>query len=524
MKKTILSLFSLLAISSAWGQNANQRPLIQNLHASVNWTTKILTIQYDVADAENDPLQVSVFFSDNGGKTYNLSLSPSGDVGYPVAPGTNRTITVDVTSLAANMSTYTVRLVADDKMPVNIQELVNAVDSNRLAADLHFVEGIRHVSTGPVHLKAVRDSLTSLFQSKNLYTADQTFIYSVNYTGHNIFGTLPGTVAADSVVVVDAHYDTVNVAPGADDNGSGTVGVMEIARLLSAYPSEKTLRFMAFDMEEFGRVGSIKYAASGIGAGEHIKADLNFEMIGYYSTKPNSQTLPSGFNLLFPDAYNAISNDQFRGDFIANVGNTASTTLANAYQNAATQYVPGLKVSTVLVPGTGTIAPDLRRSDHASFWDAGYPALMLTDGANFRNLCYHTAQDTFDNKLDVTFMSQVVQATLATAAQIAGIHHGDWKTTSFQNLTPTAVPDPCQFKVYIPSDRRDVIYLQAPACNLTGLTLDLFDSKGSLVFREALPVLSAELETVHFSALTPGVYLAKIGYNGGSHTEKLFVH
>ena len=83
-----------------------------------------------------------------------------------------------------------------------------------------------------------------------------------------------------------------------------------------------------------------------------------------------------------------------------------------------------LKVIDLEVPGTGTIAPDFRRSDHAPFWDTNRKALMITDGANFRNNNYHTANDAKDS-LDFGFMTNVVKATVATAAALALPRHSD---------------------------------------------------------------------------------------------------
>jgi hypothetical protein len=512
--KPVYCLLLLLLSSGLSAQN--QAPVIDYVTANINWSTKTLSIAYKVTDAESDPLEISVFFSGDGGKTYNLTgtLSPTGDVGYPIQPGV-RSITCDVSSLAAGNGTYTVRLVADDQQPIDIQQLVNQVDSTRLYNDLKFVEGVRNRTTGPTHLQAVRDSIKRLFWNAGLYGGEHTFALG-SYTGRNLLGHQPGTVAPQKVVVVDAHYDTVNVAPGADDNGSGTVGMMEIARILSRYPSKKSLRYIGFDLEESGLVGSTRYVSNGIAAGEHIEGVLNFEMIGYYSEKPNSQTFPTGFSFLFPAAYTISYNDQFRGNFITNVGCDSSASLATAFQNAATQFVPALKTITIVAPGTASIAPDLRRSDHAPFWDAGIKAVMLTDGANFRNLCYHTAQDTLDNKLNMTFMSRVVQASLATAAQLAEVQHGSWATATFQNLVATDAPIPCALRMYMMQDSRNQLVIQSKDCEMTDVKVDIFDAKGAFIAHRELPVFSNETEIVALPSLTPGVYMVKIGSNTGN--------
>lgn len=527
MKHLLHTLALLLAAAPIFAQN--QPPTIQNLSAIVNWPTNTLTIQYDALDPEGDPLDISLEISNNGGKTYLLtSVVPvTGHIGFPVAPGTDRTITCDVSLLAPTPGTFTVRVVADDRQPFDLQKLVNEVDSNRLRDDLRFVEGIRHRTTGKTHLSAVADSLRQLFASSGLFAEEQTFSYTGGYTGRNILGTLPGTSAAAKVVVADAHYDSVSNAPGADDNGSGTVGVMELARLLSRYPTQKSLRFIGFDLEEAGLIGSTRYVSTGIPTGESIEGVFNFEMIGYYSNQPNSQQLPAGFDLVFPAAYNQVANDGFRGNFITNVGNTTSKPLIALYTSSAAQYVPGLKVVSVEVPGNGQIAPDLRRSDHTPFWEAGKQALMLTDGANFRNACYHTPCDTAEDKLNFQFMSQVVKATLASMAQLAEIQHGDWATVTFKNTVRNQerVTRPCAFNLSSNPKEREVLYLFTQECPLAQVGLELYDERGALLYQQDINPLPTEGQMPIFlpTGLVPGMYFAKFSWTDGSWTDRVIV-
>ena len=523
----VFLLLTVVLWSGTSSSAQNQAPVISNLFASANWTTNTLTLTYDVTDAENDPLEISVGFSDDHGKTYNLTgllPQPSGDVGFPVTPGAGRTLTCDISALAGFQNTFTVRLIADDQQGFNLQELVNGVDSARLRADLEFVQGIRHRTTGPVHLEETRDSLRHHFSGLDLFLEEHTFVYS-GATGRNIVGYSPGTSNAEKVVIVDAHYDTVKNAPGADDNGSGTVGVLEIARLLSRYPSKKTLCFIGFDMEEDGLRGSIAFASNGLPAGSQVEGVFNFEMIGYYSEQPNSQEIPPGFNLLFPDATTQIVANEYRGDFITNVANTSSSALGLLFTTSAQQYVPDLKVIPLVVPGNGSIAPDLLRSDHAPFWLTDKPALMITDGADFRNNCYHTPQDTLDGKLSFTFMSNVVKATLAAAAQLAEIQHGDWATTTFQSLVRTSETPECEFTFrYDPGDS-DALNFHFTHCFFQEVYLEILDAKGTLIHNESLR--PNEMEPyygilVHW--LPSGIYFAKISWPGGARSQKFAVH
>lgn len=515
--KTIFSKFSLCLILALCAGNFspikaqnNAAPRIENLTASANWQTQTVTLSFDALDTENDPLTISLFVSDNFGKTYALgnAVSASGYIGSGLAPGNGKTITVSLSTPANGVQNLMLRVVADDKMPFDWQALVNSVDSNRLRSDLDFVQGIRHRSTGAQHLVAVRDSLRNLFKNSDFFTEDHTFTFS-NTTGINVVGSAAGTTAAEKVVIIDAHYDTVSNAPGADDNGSGVVGVMEIARLLSRYPSEKTLRFIGFDFEESGLIGSTRYATNGLGAGETVEGVFNFEMIGYYSEAPNSQSLPTGFNLLFPSQTAQIEANQRRGDFIANVGNANSAGLSALFQTTAATYVPDLKVITLNVPGNGSVAPDLRRSDHAPFWDKGYKALMLTDAADFRNACYHKPCDTFENKLNFTFMSRIVQTTLGSAAQLAGLIHGDAASVTVQNPSDTHTPAfDCGLSAwYSPVQRAVLVEMQD--CMRSKFQFELYDTRGVLLHSSSMDGSGKERLSIDLRGdLPPGIYTA----------------
>lgn len=524
MRYILIVFASLPFICTLFAQN--QPPVISNLVVSADWPNNNLTLTYDVADEEGDPLEITLSFSADGGKTYSLTaqVPASGDVGFPVAPGAGRSISCDISALAAMPVVFTVRLVADDKQTFDLQQLVDQVDSLRLQADLEFVQGIRHRNAGLQHLNEVRDSLRNHFSATGLFMEEQTFTYS-GATGRNIIGQQSGTATPGKVVIVDAHYDTVNNSPGADDNGSGVVGFMEIARLLGRYPTKKTLRYIGFDMEEDGLRGSIAYLANGVPAGEQFEGVFNFEMIGYYSDQPNSQEVPAGFNILFPAAYGQIAGNEFRGDFITNVANTNSQPLALLFDAAAAQYVPDLKVITIVTPGIGELTPDLLRSDHAPFWFNTVPALMLTDGANFRNDCYHTPQDTAGEKLNFTFMSNVVKATLAAVAQLVEIQHGDQAAATFQGLSSAGEAPDCRFSVRYGPGLANALNFSVADCPYAEAYVEILDEKGSLLHSESLALNETEQQyTVWMPHLPSGIYFAKIIWPGGVQTEKIMVN
>lgn len=522
MKKIYFTALALCAPLFLLGQNTV--PEITQFTLTPNWPMLRLVVNYQVTDADNDPLEITLQFSDDDGKTYDLTgqILVSGDVGFPVQPGT-RSITCDLSAIQNSVAPFRVRIIADDKQPFDYQELVDAVDSNLIRSNLEFVEGIRHRTTGAAHLQATRDSLKSAFQGAGLFYEEQNVPLG-NYTGKNLIGSFPGTVSPEKVVINDAHYDTVNNAPGADDNGSGLVGVLEALRILSRYPSQKTLRFIGFDLEESGLLGSIRYVSSGIPAGEQIEGVFNHEMIGYWSEEPNTQTLPQGFSLLFPAAAAEVVANQNRGDFITNVGNTNSQPLALLFSNAAQQYVPDLKVITLDVPGNGQLVPDLRRSDHTPFWEAGNQALMLTDGANFRNECYHTPGDTLNEKLNFTFLSNVVKATIVAMAQLAEIQHADWATEGFSQPLSVQNSRPlCDFYATQLGNQSNALTIHIDFCAYTEVVLELFDMKGALILQENATIPSQGVYTVLMPARAPGVYVLKIRHPTGTFAQKIIL-
>lgn len=515
MKKICTSLFVFL---TAHLSAQNQAPFISNVNASVNGNQII--ISYDLDDAENDLVEIIVQFSNNIGETYTAFMpgSLSGDVGFPISIGNGKQIIWNVDTLdLQQIHFYAIRVVADDKQIPTIEELVNQVDSNRLKQDLSFIQGLRHYQTGLVHLNEVRDSLEQRFVSAGLQTYRHEFPRA-GTTGANIIGTKAGLRTAQNSLIVDAHYDSVSDAPGADDNGSGVVGVLEVLRILAPWQFDKTIRFIGFDFEESvgvgGLFGSLKYVQEEIRDWEIIDGVINFEMIGYYSNLPNTQQVPAGFNILFPNQYAALQTDSFRGNFATNVADTESDQLRQLFDDMASTYAPNLKTISVTLPNNGLIAPDFRRSDHANFWDIDVPALMITDGANFRNLDYHTENDT-SGKLSYTFMSNIVKTTVASIATLGGLQHSGYADFQFSQ----------------PSSRTNFVHnsvrlVPVPASDFMRVSLKnkLNDYNGMFSIRtmDGRTIVSGKFNsenfTINVSELPEGVYTLEL--SGSSFTNK----
>ncbi|MEL7533499.1 MAG: M28 family peptidase, partial [Bacteroidota bacterium] len=489
--------------------------------ASFSFENNRLTVVYDVADPENDSLNIRLLLSEDEGLSFrNVTSEAIGEKGFPVLSGTQKAIYWDAPQ-PIFIAMHRVKVVADDRIAVDIQAIVDQVDSVRLRQDLTYFAQSRHRSNQLSLIQQIQDSIDTRLAALGLVTSRQEEIYQ-NYQAVNLIGQQSGIEDQKQVYIIDAHYDGVPNTPGADDNATGTVGVLEAARVLSPYLSEKSIRYLAFDLEEDGLLGSFAYVNNGgLPADDNVLGVLNLEMIGYYDTDANTQTFPTGFNLLFPTVYNAVAADSFRGNFVTNIANQASTPLMNAFENAATQYVPDLKVVSAAVPGNGQIAPDLRRSDHSIFWDAGMPALMLTDASEFRNPYYHTVNDTIGN-LNMTFLSRVVQATVATVAENAGLIHGTEALSGIQMQATSLdlLANDCQVFDWMDPMSRE-LYIQTD-CELTQSQVRIFDLQGRELLRQSFASFG---ERQHFSleGLSQGIYVLSVESPEGVYRKKLLL-
>jgi len=451
---------------------ANQIPVLEQCYAE--FKNGILTVYYDLEDQEESSIEIKCMVFDQLTRKPIVIKNTEGDIGPGVSLGPNKSVKIYFDDPSLLPSQLLVHLSAHDGAPLDIAALLSNVSTDSILQNLNLIQGKRNATTDSLFLKKTRNFLQD-FSSRFLSTKrieariPQGFVV-------NLESTQWGCESPEKVQIIDAHYDSAGQSPGADDNGSGVVGVMEAMRILAPYSSNKTIRYLFFDLEEAGLIGSQLYLVNQLNPNDQIQNCINFEMIGYYSDQINTQDLPTGFNVLFPDAYNQVISNQRRGDFITNVGNVNSAALVKVFANAATQYVPGLKVISLEVPGTGLLAPDLRRSDHAGFWDRNIPALMITDGANFRNKNYHTVRDSI-HYLNMGFMTQVIKTSIATMVELAEIEHAAATTLEVNIGTSTS-----NHSLSIPqiSLQKDVLYIQSVPGS-ENLILECFDLSGHLI-------------------------------------------
>lgn len=286
-------------------------------------------------------------------------------------------------------------------------------DRDRLLAHLHALIGERHPLTSPVHLHRAEAYLADTFVSLGWQVSTHPF-EAMGGTYRNVIASLlptrrtqgrgNGTPAAP--LLLAAHYDTVEGSPGADDNASALAALLEVARCLRGVDRTREIHCIGFCLEEEGLLGSLAYAAQLKAARQEIAGAIVLECVGYASEREGSQTIPPGTPLTVPTV----------GNFLAIVGNTASTALTAAVEAAVSPHVPAV---SLVIPGKGEFLPDTRRSDHAAFWHYEFPAVMLTDTANFRNPHYHRPTDTLDT-LNLAFLEKVATGVTAVATRLAG--------------------------------------------------------------------------------------------------------
>lgn len=225
----------------------------------------------------------------------------------------------------------------------------------------------------------------------------------------NLELTVPGQ--SPDLIVIGAHYDSVIGCPGANDNGTGVVALLELARYFAKHPQRCTLKFVAFPNEEYyfrtEGMGSCLYSAllQKHGQLKKVKGMIALETIGYFSDKPGSQTCPAPFASLYPDT----------GNFISFISTDKSLDFVRT-------CVGSFRNSGVPLPSEGLGAPaevpGVDWSDHLYFLKHNVPALMVTDTAPYRYPYYHKAEDTID-KLDLAGTALVVQGMKTVIADLA---------------------------------------------------------------------------------------------------------
>lgn len=245
----------------------------------------------------------------------------------------------------------------------------------------------------PENLLLAAKYIKSHLSKHNPDTYFQTYQADGNEYSNVIANYGPDT---NEIIVIGAHYDAYHFHPGADDNASGVAGLIELGRLLSMQALSKRVVLVAYTGEEppfynTEKMGSFIHANSI--EEKTVRLMISLEMIGYFSDEEESQEFPLAFlEYVYPQ----------KGDYIAVIGEVLSND-AKALKESINHYTD-LEAYSINAP---RFVPGVDFSDHRNYWSLGYPAVMVTDTAFFRNRKYHTMDDTYD-RLNYEKMSQVV--------------------------------------------------------------------------------------------------------------------
>jgi hypothetical protein len=246
------------------------------------------------------------------------------------------------------------------------------------------------------NLNKCADYIAQQFNAAGADVSEQTYDVK-GRTYRNVIANFgPNT---DSRIVIGAHYDSYQDTPGADDNASGTAGLIELARLFGQTELRQRVDLVAFTLEEppffrTGNMGSARHASALRKEGVEVELMVCLEMIGYFSDEPGSQVFPSAMlQLVYPDT----------GNYIAVIGSMSESRQARFFKQIM-RGATDLPVESMCAPRN---FPGLDFSDHLSYWSNGYKALMITDTAFMRNGRYHGSADTADT-LDYDRMAKVV--------------------------------------------------------------------------------------------------------------------
>ncbi len=314
-----------------------------------------------------------------------LFWTPSGDGASAIPAGFVRK-RLGVSSVAPYLRTYpTPAATTAAARDALIGTMVDAVSRENLKAIIKSLQDLGTRRTGTRGCDTAETYVVNYFLELGLRAAVQE---TAGASGQAVVGELEGANFPNDVVIVCAHLDSTSpepyvLAPGGDDDASGTAAVLETARILARHPTDYTVRFIAFSGEEQGLLGSMGYARTARAAGERILGVVNLDMIAFADRMPEDLDV-----------------------FV----NPASEWMGHRISADAGEYA-GLSVRAV-------VDPSMVYSDHASFWDDGFAALMAIEDEPLQNPYYHTIRDTLDT-LNMAFCAQATKAALATTAVLA---------------------------------------------------------------------------------------------------------
>ena len=303
-----------------------------------------------------------------------------------------------------------------------LDQLAAATDAGRLRADLDALPAPRHRATEPEQMAAAETFVASRLLDAGWDVSRSTFDRGVN-----VAAAREG--ADPTALVVVAHLDTVAGSGGADDNGSGVVALLELARLLAPITFERSIILAAVDLEETGDFAGSEALIDALRAERQIAGAIVFECIGFTDAHAGSQRIPPGLGLLYPAQLRRAEALRMAGTWTLVIYRSSGLPLVRAFGEGlvatagtdAALLVRDPLDLPLIGPVLPWVVPTVRhfgRSDHVAFWRHGIPAIQVTDTADLRNSRYHTGLDLPDS-LDYERLADTVVATAFALCRLA---------------------------------------------------------------------------------------------------------
>jgi hypothetical protein len=275
----------------------------------------------------------------------------------------------------------------------------------------------RNLRNNPAGLARAADFIEKFFKRCGLVVSRQSFPVG-GVDCHNIEAVCPDFLGtSEPHWILGAHYDSAPGTPGADDNSSAVAILLETARLLcESDPAPREIRFVAWTNEEPPHflnesMGSRVHAQSCRQNGDNLQGMICLESLGYFTNEPNSQELPTITGM--PDSTLSLIRSRgiepTVGNFLVLCGDDQSEAFLDRFDAL---FSPGLAM-----PAVPLVMPEMRLSDHLCYWDEGFPAIMVTDTALFRNPNYHKHTDTVET-LDFQAMASITRQLVATSRDL----------------------------------------------------------------------------------------------------------
>lgn len=325
-------------------------------------------------------------------------------------------------------------------LPLDLSEkassFIASVSTARLRQDVINLIGTHNRIHSPQAMMKAEESIIAAFQDLGWQTQRRPFsakqasgnldygyfsptIYP-ELSGVNITALKPGQ-EFNNTLVIEAHYDTVRMSPGADDNIASVAALLELARILKPYNFKHSVMLACCDMEELGFIGATQLVKE-LKTECKVRGAIIFETMAYTSKKPNSQSFPPGFDKIYPAQTKRLEKRGFTGEGAIVIYRNSSKTLAVSFSESLAHIAGTDSVMLLREPGDMPLVGQLLRrrlpatinhfyrADHTPFWEANIPAIQITDGANFRNPHYHKITDNPDT-LDYEHLANIVAAT-----------------------------------------------------------------------------------------------------------------